>query len=321
VLVYEGAQALDTAGPCEVFASGNVLAGGEAYRVRVVSLDGADVVSSTGLRIGVHGRIEDLNGPIDTLVVPGSWGWATAMHDAPLLAALAAAAARSRRVAAVCTGAFLLGATGMLDGRHATTHWQFVDELAARFPAALVERDPIFVGDGEVYTSAGVTAGIDLALALLEADHGPEIARGIARYLVVFMQRPGGQSQFSVRMQAEPRPRSPLRALLDAITTDPAADHRLAALSARSGFSERHLTRVFVRELGATPARWVEQVRVEAARALLESSDLPLDAVARRAGLGSVESLRRSFTREVGTSPHAYRQRFRTTGVRLAVPG
>jgi transcriptional regulator GlxA family with amidase domain len=256
----------------------------------VVSPDGADVPSSTGLRIGVDGSVDDLTGPIDTLVVPGSWGWATSMSDTPLLAALAAMAARSRRVAAVCTGAFLLGAAGMLDGRRATTHWQFVDELAARFPAALVERDPIFVGDGEVYTSAGVTAGIDLALAMLEADHGPDLARAIARYLVVFMQRPGGQAQFSVRMQTEPRPRSPLRALLDGITADPAADHRLAALSTRSGYSERHLTRMFARELGTTPARWVEQVRVEAARMLLESTDLPLDAVARRSGLGSVES-------------------------------
>lgn len=320
VLVYEGAQMLDTTGPCEVFAAADVLAGGDAYRVRIVSLDGADVVSSSGLRIGVHGALDELAGPIDTLVVPGSWTWSDAMRRPPLLAAVAAAAGRSRRVAAVCAGAFLLGAVGMLDGRRATTHWMFLDALATQFPAATVERDPIFVGDGAVYTSAGVTAGIDLALALVEADHGAEIARGIARYLVVFMQRPGGQAQFSVRMQAEPRVRSPLRALLDAVTADPAGDHRLAALSARSGFSERHLTRMFARELGTTPARWVEQVRVEAARALLEDSDLPLDAVARRSGLGSAESLRRSFAREVGTTPHVYRQRFRTTGVGLAVP-
>jgi transcriptional regulator GlxA family with amidase domain len=217
-------------------------------------------------------------------------------------------------VAGICVGALLLAAVGLLDGRRATTHWQFLDALEG-FPAVRVERDPIFVRDGEVYTSAGVTAGIDLALALVEDDLGAAVARRVARHLVMFMQRPGGQSQFSVRLLAEPDDRSPLRTILDEIAADPAGDHRLGPLSARAGFSERHLTRLFSRELGTTPARYVERVRFEAARSLLEGSDAPLDAVARASGLGTAESLRRAFARELGVTPAAYRRRFARTGI------
>ena len=235
-----------------------------------------------------------------------------------VIGAVATGAARSRRVAAVCGGAFLLGAAGLLTGRRATTHWMFLSELATLFPSATVERGPIFTQDGPVFTSAGITAGIDLALALVEADHGAAVARQVARFLVVFLQRPGGQSQFSVRLQAEPVDRSPLRVLLDEITADPGGDHRLAALSGRAGFSERHLTRLFARHLGTTPARYVEDVRIEAARSLLESADAPLDVIARRSGMRSAETLRRTFLRQFGITPHAYRERFRTTGVHPA---
>jgi transcriptional regulator GlxA family with amidase domain len=317
LLAYDGSQVLDVAGPAEVFSVANEIAGGDAYRVRVVSVDGADSISGTGFRVGVSGRLDDV-GPIDTLVVPGSYTWRTDMVEPALLRAVTSAAGRSRRVASVCAGAFLIGAVGLLDGRRATTHWMFVDELAARFPLALVERDPIFVEDLPVYTSAGATAGIDLALALVESDHGPTLAREVARFLVVFMQRPGGQSQFSVHLQRDVTDGFSLRALLDAVHADPAGDHRLSALSARAGFSERHLTRVFARELGTTPARFVEEVRIEAARTLLETSDAPLEVIARRAGLNSPETLRRVFTRELGCTPHAYRRRFRTTGVGAA---
>ena len=255
----------------------------------------------------------------DTFVVPGTYEWAQAIVLQKLTNAVAAGAARSRRVAAVCGGAFLLGAVGLLDGRRATTHWMCLDDLARCFPAASVERAPIFTQDGPVFTSAGVTAGIDLALALVEADHGPALARQIARFLVVFLQRPGSQAQFSARMSAEPLPRSSLRRLLDDIADDPAADHGLTALSARAGFSERHLTRLFTRELGMTPARYVETVRIEAARTLLENADAPIGVIAQRSGLKSAETLRRLFNRELGVSPHAYRQRVQITGVR-AVP-
>lgn len=315
LLAYDGSQVLDVAGPAEVFSVANEIAGGDAYEVRVVSVDGRDAVSGTGFRVGVTGRLDDVAGPIDTLVVPGSYTWRDNMVEAPLLHAVTAAAERSARVASVCAGAFLLGAVGLLDGRRATTHWMFLDEFAARFPLARVERDPIFVEDRPIYTSAGATSGIDLALALVEADHGAVLAREVARFLVVFMQRPGGQAQFSVHLQRDVTEGFSLQGLLDTVTADPAGDHRLSALSARAGFSERHLTRVFARELGTTPARFVEEVRVEAARALLESSDASLDVIARRSGLSSAETLRRVFTRAVGCTPHAYRQRFRTTGV------
>jgi transcriptional regulator GlxA family with amidase domain len=315
LLAYDGAQILDITGPAEVFAIANQLTGSALYRLAIVSADGRDTVSSSGMRLGVESSLDGLAGPIDTFVVPGTYEFTQAMDQPELMSAVVAGAARGRRVAAVCGGAFLLGAAGLLAGRRATTHWMFLDELARCFPSAVVERDPIFVQDGPVFTSAGVTAGIDLTLAMVEADHGPVLARRIARFLVVFMQRPGGQTQFSVRLRAEPLGRSSLRPLLDDIAENPAAEHGLAALSERAGFSERHLTRLFTREIGMTPARYVEQVRIEAARTMLESADVPIDIIAHRSGLRSVETLRRCFTREFGISPHAYRQRFRTTGV------
>ncbi len=314
LLAFDGAGFLDVAGPAEVFAVADALSMGGRYRVVVASPDGRDVVASSGLRMGVDTRAADVD-PVDTLVGPGGWTWPSTSRDTVLIAAVRAAAARSRRVAGVCVGAFMLAENGLLDGRRATTHWQFAGDLAARHPRVEVDADAIFVADGHVYTSAGVTAGIDLALALVEADHGAAVARRVARHLVVFMQRPGGQAQFSVRLRAEPVERPTLRALLDGIAADPAGDHRLAALSRRAGFSERHLTRLFARELGTTPARYVEQVRLEAARALLETSDAPLGAIAREAGFGSAETLRRAFGRQVGVTPDGYRRRFATTRV------
>jgi len=315
VLAFDDAQVLDVVGPAEVFHAADALAGGGQYRVRVTSPGGADAIGGSGLRIGVSGALAELEGPLDTVVVPGSHAFRRVAVDPVVLGALRAGVDRSRRVAAVCAGAFFLGALGALDGRRATTHWMFLDELARSFPAATVERGPIFVADGPIHTSAGVTAGIDLALALVEADLGPELAREVARYLVVFMQRPGGQAQFSVRLEARATRNATIRVVLDAVVADPAGDHRLAALAARAGFSERHLVRVFAREIGTTPARYVEQVRVEAARELLESTELALPAIARRSGLGSPDALRRAFLREFGIGPHDYRMRFRTTGV------
>jgi transcriptional regulator GlxA family with amidase domain len=315
LLAYDGAQVLDITGPAEVFALANGMAGGDAYHVVIVSVDGQDRISSSGLRMGVHMALDELGGGIDTFVVPGTYAWAQAMEQDDLLAALRDGAARSRRVAAVCAGAFLGGAVGLLDGRRATTHWQYLDDLARRFPTVAVQRDPIFVADGHVFTSAAVTAGIDLALALVEADHGPFLTRKVARHLLVFLQRPGGQAQFSVRLRTAADVRSSVSELIDEIVEDPAGDHRLAALSRRAGFSERQLSRVFARELGTTPARYVEQIRIEAARAMLEGSEASLEVIARRCGLSTAQTLRRGFTREVGITPLAYRQRFSTTGV------
>ena len=318
ILAFEGAGFLDVAGPAEVFAVADGLQGGGAYRVVIASPDGRDVVSSSGFRMGVEAAAADVEGPIDTVMVPGTWTWPQAVAQQDLLRAVSEAAARSRRVVSVCVGAFVLAEAGLLDGRRVTTHWEFFDELAENYPGLILDRDAIFVADGGVYTSAGVSAGIDLALALVESDLGAATARRVAQHLVVFMQRPGGQAQFSVRLGTAPVERDWLREVLDAVAADPAGDHRLAALSARAGFSPRHLTRVFTREVGMTPARYVERVRVEAARAMLQTSDAPLEAVARATGLGSAEGLRRAFVRQAGVTPHAYRRRFVTTGIGAA---
>jgi transcriptional regulator GlxA family with amidase domain len=313
--VFEQARLIDVTGPLEVFATASAIAGKPLYRIHVASIDGEDVTSGAGAKIGVDSAVADLPHPIDILMVPGTFEWARTSTDERQLAGLRLAATHSKRIAAVCAGSFLLAAIGVLDGRRATTHWDLVDELAERYPNVEVDGTPIFVEDGWIYTSAGGTAGIDLALAMVESDHGPELARKVAQFLVVFMQRPGGQAQFSARMRAQPTSQTELRSLLDEIAEDPAADHRLATLSDRAGFSERHLSRVFKRELGLTPARYVETVRLEAARSMLETSDAPLPVIARQCGLSSAETLRRTFSREVGVTPHAYRERFRTTGV------
>lgn len=213
-------------------------------------------------------------------------------------------------VTAICAAPSVLATAGLLDGKRATAHWACGHTLSERYPSVRVEPDRIFVRDGSVLTSAGVTAGMDLALALVEEDHGPEVARIVARWLVMFVQRPGGQSQFSERL-AIPLPLgSPIRALLDDIVAHPSADHRVPELARRAALSERHLARVFAEQTQMTPARFVERVRVEAARTLLETSDMPVDSVAHRIGFGSDETMRRAFLRVLGVGPAAYRERF-----------
>jgi transcriptional regulator GlxA family with amidase domain len=248
-------------------------------------------------------------GRIHTLVVPGS----DELPHSPqrFLDAVTGLAARSTRITSVCTGAFALAAAGLLDGRRATTHWRHAAALARRFPKVSVEPDAIFVWDGRTYTSAGVTAGIDLALALIEDDEGADLARDVARDLVVFLQRPGGQSQFSVAARTPSPQNDALRGLLSEVTADPAADHSLPALARRGGLSTRHLTRLFNEQVGSTPAAYVEAVRLEAAQALLEAGET-VSGAARRSGLGSDESLRRVFLRHLGVTPSTYRARFRT---------
>jgi transcriptional regulator GlxA family with amidase domain len=312
VLAYDGVQLLDVAGPVEVFDAARDR--GADYELLVASLDGGDVRAGR-TRVGVDVAFGALPGAIDTLVVAGAPNWRRVVADRRLVAAVAALAGRSRRVASVCAGTFLLAAAGLLDGRRAATHWELADELRCAFPAVTVDADAIFVADGGMHTSAGISAGIDLCLALVEADHGARLAREVARHLVVFMQRPGGQAQFSARLEMPATANPILRGVLDGIAAQPDADHSLEALSDRAGFSMRHLTRVFRRELGVTPGRYVERVRVEAARARLEQGDEPLDTVARKVGFGSAETLRRAFRREAATTPAGYRERFRTTGV------
>jgi transcriptional regulator GlxA family with amidase domain len=311
ILAYEGVQLLDVTGPIEVFEAARER--GARYRVLVASPDGGDILAGSRTRLGADRAFAELPPRIDTLVVPGAPDWRTVVADAQLLAFVADAARRSRRTASVCAGAFVLAAAGLLDGRRATTHWELAADLARTYPQITVDTDAIFVADGPIHTSAGITAGIDLCLALVEADHGAELARDVARHLVVFMQRPGGQAQFSVRLDLATTTESPLRHVLDDIADNPTGDHSLEALSDRAGFSVRHLTRVFQRELGITPGRYVEGVRVEAAKARLQRSDEPLKTIARATGFGSDETMRRAFSRELSTTPAAYRERFRTT--------
>jgi transcriptional regulator GlxA family with amidase domain len=224
---------------------------------------------------------------------------------------IARAARRARRTTSVCTGSYLLAAAGVLDGRRATTHWAFCDGLAERYPAVDLDPEPVFVRDGDVWTSAGVTAGMDLALALVEEDLGAEVALAVARLLVVFLKRPGGQAQFSGALAAQQATRPALRELQTWIAAHLDEDLSIAALAARAGFSERSFARAFRAEVGQTPAAYVETLRVERARTLLEDGAESLEAVARAAGFSSAEVLRRAFHRRVGVGPAAYRERFR----------
>ncbi|MGA4845030.1 GlxA family transcriptional regulator [Streptomyces sp. G5(2025)] len=309
VLAFDGARLLDVAAPLEVFHTAAGRTG--AYRVRVCTPDGRDVTTSTGLRIAADVATADVTGT-GTLVVPGPADLRILAERPALVADVARLAAGAGRVAAVCTGAFALAAAGLLVGRRATTHWEYADDLARAHPDVTVTPDAIYVQDGPILTSAGVTAGIDVCLALVEEDHGPEEARRVARDLVVFLQRPGGQSQFSAASRTATTRHPVLRPLLDAIAADPAADHSLRSLAQRANISGRHVSRLFAQQIGSTPAAHVETMRVEAARILLEHGANVTEA-ARRSGLGSDETLRRTFARHLGTTPSAYAARFRTT--------
>ncbi|MEU2619471.1 GlxA family transcriptional regulator [Streptomyces sp. NPDC007157] len=308
ILVYDGVALLDVAGPAEVFGEANRL--GADYRIAVLSVTGAAVTSSTGIRIAVDGSPASEPDP-DTFVMPGGVVYPRTPVTRDLTDATRELADRSGRVASVCSGAFVLGATGLLDGKRATTHWKIARELAERHPKITVEPDAIYVRDGTTYTSAGVTAGIDLALALVEEDHGADVSRDVARALVVYLQRAGGQSQFSAPLQGPP-PRSPaLRTVVDLVTADPGGNHSLDELAGHLHLSPRHLTRLFREELSTTPARYVESIRFDIAKSLLDQGHTATRA-AFLAGFPSYESLRRVFVRELSIAPAAYRRRFST---------
>lgn len=307
-LVYDGVTLLDVAGPAEVFQEAS--RSGADYRVVLLSPTGDDITSNLGFTVAVDGAVTAEPAP-DTYLVPGSDRYPGTPVPGDLVEAARVPAERARRVASICTGAFILAATGLLDGKRVTTHWRATTELAARCPTCHVEPDAIYVRDGSTYTSAGVTAGIDLALSLVEEDHGPDLARHVARALVVYMQRAGGQSQFSAPLEARP-PRSPaLRTITDLVTADPGGDHSPVALAKHLNVSTRHLTRLFHDELSTTPARYVEGIRLDLARALLDQGHTATQA-ATLAGFPSYESMRRVFNRELSTSPAAYQRRFRT---------
>lgn len=311
-VAFDGVQALDVVGPVEVFTRGGELAG-DPYAVEVVGPAGCDTVrTSSGMTWSVTRPLASVRGPIDTLVVAGGDGTAAAMADQALVGAITRVGGRARRVASVCTGAFLLAEAGFLAGRRATTHWDSCAALARRYQDVEVDPEPIFVRDGHVATSAGVTAGMDLALALVEDDHGREVALATARRLVMYVQRPGGQAQFSAPLRAQAAMgREPLRDVQRFVVEHPDTDCTIDALAARAAMSPRHFARTFTREVGSTPARWVEGVRVEAARLLLETTDRPVDAVAAATGFGTAETLRRAFVRRLHVAPTDYRKRFR----------
>ncbi|WP_308190426.1 GlxA family transcriptional regulator [Pseudonocardia sp. TRM90224] len=308
-VTFDGMTMLDVTGPAEVFAEANRFGG--RYALTYVSGSGQPVTTSVGLRLPVDGAPDSCPDP-DTVVVAGGESLVTRPVPADLVDTVGMLAARSRRVVSICTGAFALAAAGLLAARRATTHWQHTDRLARGFPDVRVEPDAIFVEDGPVFTSAGVSAGMDLALALVERDHGPDLARTVARRLVMFMQRPGGQSQFSAPMRTR-LPRTPtLRAVIDLISAQPQLDHGAAALATLAGVSPRHLARMFAIELGTTPARFVEGVRLDRAQALLDVGH-GVAETARLVGFGSAETLRRIFVARLGVPPSQYRARFAAT--------
>lgn len=325
--LYDKVTLQDVAAPLEIFARANDF--GADYEVILASPTGAAVETTSFVALKVHRALSEVPARFDTLIVPGgvppNFTFTPGEHDIPeertpddvpaALDMVDALAPRARRVASVCTGAFALAALGLLDGRRATTHWAHCRHLARVYPDIEVVPDSLFVQDGRFITGAGISAGIDLALALVESDYGPDVARRVARWMVVFLQRPGGQAQFSVWTESAPSVSSGLRAILDAIITDPAADHSIAALADRAAVSERHLVRMFRIHVGMTPARFVEQARLEAAKVLLATGDHGQEAVARRAGFGSADTMRRTFRRALGVTPSMYRSRFRTTGI------
>ncbi len=309
IVVFDDVTLLDVAGAAEVFIEANRF--GADYAITIASVDGRDVTTSIGARLGVTASLADI-GSADTIVVAGSDNLPRRPVDPALVEAVRSAASRTRRLASICTGSFILAQAGVLGGRRATTHWHEARLFARAFPDVTVEPDAIFVRDGDVYTSAGVSAGIDLALALVEMDYGGTVVREVARWLVVYLKRAGGQSQFSTLVEADPPPQSALRKVTDAIAADPADDHSVNALARRAALSSRQLTRLFQSELGTSPARYVEMVRIDAARAALDAGHSVTES-AHRAGFGSPETLRRVFTEHLGVSPKAYRDRFRTT--------
>ncbi|MEM6456521.1 MAG: helix-turn-helix domain-containing protein [Acidobacteriota bacterium] len=316
-LLFPGIELLDFAGPAEVFHLANLAANaqrpgaGHQYRLRCLSLASTDrVPTGAGVVLVAHGdaRADD-GGEIDTLLIPGG-AIAPLLTDADALAAIRRLAARARRVASVCSGAFVLAATGLLAGRRATTHWRGCDLLADRFPDVEVVLDAIFVQDGRFFTSAGSTAGIDLALHLVEMDLGRAVAMHVARDMVVFLRRQGGQAQFSTALRGQGAQSDPLRALLAWIPEHLADDLRVERLAAQARMSTRNFVRRFPQEVGVTPARYVEQVRVEAAQRQLEDTARSLDEIAADCGFGGRDALRRAFLRVLGVSPSAYRRRF-----------
>jgi transcriptional regulator GlxA family with amidase domain len=323
-LTYPGIQGLDLVGPLEVFEGANRVldasaAGRPRYRTHVASVRGGSIETESHLSINTV-AVTDVT-RVDTLVIPGGFGAPSAAGDAEIVQAARLLGDRADRVVTVCTGTFVAAAADLLGGKRVSTHWARIGELDRLFPDLDVDPDPIYIRDGDVWSSAGVTAGIDLALAIVEHDHSAEVAQTVARWLVMFLRRPGGQTQFATPVWSDRADVEPIRHAQDLIDAVPSGDHRVSRLAEQVGMSERNFIRRFTAEVGESPARYVAAVRVEAARRQLESSTATVDAIARQCGFGTVETMRRTFARRLGVSPDQYRQRFRTRPLALDQTG
>ena len=315
VVAYPGVEILDVAGPLEVFAFANLglqredITKEPVYTFKVLAEKPGPITTLSGVQIIANAAYCDCDDDIDTLVIPGGL-YHSALSDPLLIAWIQAMSLRVRRLASVCTGAFLLAESGLLDGRRATTHWNYCNQLARDYPSVTVEPDKIFIRDNFIFTSGGITSGIDLALAMVEDDLGPELALYVARFLVVFLKRPGGQSQFSAYMTSESANHADLRSLQAWIMTHLAEDLQVEALAERVAMSPRNFARLFLAETGMTPAKFVELARIDAARHYLGSTGLSIEAVADKAGFKDPERMRRAFIRQLGVNPQNYRDRF-----------
>jgi transcriptional regulator GlxA family with amidase domain len=312
ILAPQGVQSLDVVGPAEVFwEAARRLGDPDAYRVQVMGTS-ADPIHGTGtLRFLPDRTIHDPDEPIDTLLVAGDPSFQKLAPDVTQW--LARRAIESRRFGSICTGVFLLAEAGLLDGKQVTTHWECADKLRRDYPKLNIDSDQIFIRDGQLATAAGVTSGIDLALALVEEDYGRDIALSVARYMVVFLKRPGGQSQFSAHLTAQIADKGPIQSITDHILSDLRSDLSVDTLAARANMSSRNFARVFLRDIGVTPAEFVESARLDAARRLLQDSAMPLQRIADRCGFADLHSMRRVFRRNLGVGPTDYRATFQTT--------
>jgi len=318
ILAYPEAQTLDVTGPLEVFARSsrwlrdNGHCKGDAYNIELIAPDAGPVMMSSGLQLLSERSYRDV-AATDTLIVSGGLGYAAIARDPDLIEWLKRIGPLSERVVSVCTGALILARAGLLDGCAATTHWNYCDELSSKYPGVRVRPDDIFVKHGNVYTSAGVTAGMDLSLALIEEDWGREVALAVAQELVIFMKRPGGQSQFSNVLAAQHCSAKRFKELVVWIQTHPRESMEIERLADKIGMSPRNFARAFNEEIGETPAKYVQRARVEAARRDLEDSRYDMERIASRCGFRSAEVMRRNFARILGVSPSDYRSRFRST--------
>lgn len=308
VVGFFGAELLDIACVTSTLGAANVHGASPAYDVVLASLGGNPIECMTGLIVQSHAALEHLTGPLDTLIVSGGFGHAVAAENKQLVAHVRRLARESRRVASVCTGSTILAEAGLLDGRRAVTHWRWARQFAEQYPKVCVDPRPIFIRDGNISTSAGVTSALDLTLALVEEDHGSTIAREVSRSLVTYLQRPGNQAQMSTFTAAPATENRLVKRIVDHVCENLDADLSAVTLAAQSGVSERHLNRLFLAELGQTTARFIRDARTEAAANLLSSTDLPLARVAARCGFGTAETLRQAFVDKYGVSPSQFRK-------------